>query len=171
MFKVNELVMYGATGVCKVIKIGRPDFIESEEERLYYFLEPLYQNGMIYAPIDNDTVKIRPVISAEEATSLLDSLDEVKVDVYRGRSMQQLSQHYQSILDTHNCRSILSMTKSIFVKSQHALRNNKRIGQIDKRFMKRAEELLFGEIAVALDTDRDKVEEYVHGAFRKHVES
>ena len=38
MFKENELVMYGATGVCKVTKIGRPDFCVEDEERLYYFI-------------------------------------------------------------------------------------------------------------------------------------
>ena len=61
MFKVDELVMYGGTGVCKVIEIGRPDF--SDDDRLYYFLEPVYQSGMIYAPVDSERVVMRPLIS------------------------------------------------------------------------------------------------------------
>ena len=169
MFKENELVMYGATGVCKVTKIGRPDFCVEDEERLYYFLEPLYQNGIIYAPVDNDKVFMRPIITAEEAAGLLDNIDQIEADEYRGHSMQQLSQHYQSIIDTHNCDALLGLTKSIYKKAKDALRNNKRLGQIDKRFMKRAEELLFGEFAVALDTDKDSIEEYIRRPDRKSV--
>ena len=56
MYKVDDLIMYGGTGVCKVEAITRPDFEEPDENRLYYVLQPLYQSGTIYAPIDNDKV-------------------------------------------------------------------------------------------------------------------
>ena len=164
MYKEDELVMYGSTGVCRVVKIGRPDFSESEE-RLYYFLEPLYQTGVIYAPVDSEAVSMRPVISADEASAMLDRLDGIEAEPYRGHSMQQLSAHYQSIIDTHNCEELLAMAKSIYLKSQEAVRNNKHLGQIDKRYMKRAEDLLFGEFAVALHADKDEIQEYVHQRF------
>lgn len=162
MFKINEMVMYGGTGVCKVKDIGTPDFFDEDEERVYYFLEPVYQNGIIYAPVDNDKVAIRPVISAEEANELLESIDEINAEIYKGNSMKQLSQHYQKIIDTHNCGALLKLTKSIYAKRMDAIKSKKRLGQIDKRFMKKAEELLYGEFAAALDVDKEKVEEYVH---------
>ena len=37
-----------------------PDLMRT---RLYYVLEPLYQSGVIYAPVDNEKVHMRPVIS------------------------------------------------------------------------------------------------------------
>ena len=163
MYKIDELVMYGGTGVCRITDIGIPDFYEGDEERFYYFLEPVYQNGMIYAPVDNEKVAIRPVISADEANELLESIDDIHAEIYKGNSMQQLSQHYQKIIDMHSCGALLKLTKSIYAKRMDAISNNKRLGQIDKRFMKKAEELLYGEFAAALDVDKDKVEEYVHG--------
>ena len=74
MFKENELVMYGSTGVCRVKEIGRPSFVDKDDERIYYLLEPVFQSGVIYAPIDNDKIPIRAVISAESASQLLDQL-------------------------------------------------------------------------------------------------
>lgn len=171
MFQVNDLVMYGSTGVCKVKEIGKPEFLESDDIPLYYFLEPLYQNGLIYVPVNNEAVEMRHVISAEEANDLLQKLDDIEVKIFKGRSMQQLSQHYQKIIDSHDCDELLSMTKSIYIKAHKALINKKRIGQIDKRFMRKAQELIFGEIAVALDTEKDKVEEYVHSEFKKDFEA
>ena len=161
MYHIDELVMYGGTGVCRVADIGHPDFVP-DEDRLYYFLDPVYQNGIIYAPTDNDRVFMRPVLSAEEVQALIEEIPGLAVVSYRGGSMQQLSQRYQNVLDTHSCIDMLQMAKSIYIKMLDALSHNKKLGQIDKRFMKRAEDLLYGEFAVALNKSRDDVEEYVH---------
>ena len=156
MFKENELVMYGSTGVCRVKEIGRPSFVDKDDERIYYLLEPVFQSGVIYAPIDNDKIPIRAVISAESASQLLDHFDE-------------LSQHYQSIIENHCCADLLAMTKSIYIKSMVAGRNKKHLGQIDKRYMKRAEDLIYSEIAVALDTNREDVERYIKDKLGKYI--
>ena len=41
MYQINDLVMYGSIGVCKVTDITKPDFAGSDEEKLYYVLEPV----------------------------------------------------------------------------------------------------------------------------------
>ena len=169
MFKENELVMYGSTGVCRVKEIGRPSFVDRDDERIYYLLEPVFQSGVIYAPIDNDKIPIRAVISAESASQLLDHFDEIEVDDYKCKSSQQLSQHYQSIIENHCCADLLAMTKSIYIKSMVAGRNKKHLGQIDKRYMKRAEDLIYSEIAVALDTNREDVERYIKDKLGKYI--
>lgn len=169
MFKENELVMYGSTGVCRVKKIGKPSFADSDDDRLYYLLEPIFQNGIIYAPVDNAKVPIRAIISAERAFELLENLEELEVKEYTGRSMQQLSQHYQSILENYSSVDLLALTKSIYIKEIVADRNNKHLGQIDKRYMKRAGDLVYGEFAIALDTDRDKVEKYIKNRLEKNI--
>ena len=162
MYEINELIMYGSTGVCKVSDINKPDFAKSDEDKLYYVLEPLYQTGVIYAPVDNERVFMRPVISENEAKDLIDSIPEIHTEIYKNSSMQQLTKHYQSILDTHGCRELLELTKSIYMKKLEALKHNRNLGQIDKKFMKKAEDLLFGEFAAALHVSRDEVESYIH---------
>jgi Transcriptional regulators, similar to M. xanthus CarD len=161
MYEVDDLIMYGGTGVCKVSDITTPEFESREENRLYYVLEPLYQSGVIYAPVDNHQVFMRPVISADEANDLIDTIPEVHTEIYKSSSMQQLSKYYQSVLDTHKCVNLIKLTKSIHAKKLDAEAKNRHLGQIDKKFMKKAEDLLFGELAVALKISRDDVESYI----------
>ena len=159
MFKEGELVMYGGMGVCKIVKIGRPDFADEEDETLFYFLEPLYKSGNFYAPVNNERISLRKIITKKEAKAILDHIDDVKWEIVSPPSIQQLSQHYQSIIDRHDCKELLSLTKSIIEKGVDAQKNNKKLGQIDKRFMKKAEDLLYGEFAAALGMDVAQVED------------
>lgn len=161
MYKIDELIMYGSTGVCRVSEIGKPSFVDEKDENLYYFLEPLYQSGIIYAPVENAKVFMRPVITEEEANDLIDGIPEIHTEIYKNCSMQQLTKQYQSILDTHMCSELLKLTKSIREKGLEAMKNKKSLGQIDKKFMKKAEELLFGEFAAVLHIEKDEVGEYI----------
>ena len=67
MFQIGELVVYGSTGVCRVEEISGLNQPGEDREKRYYRLRPLWQDGVIYAPVDSRKVSIRPVISREEA--------------------------------------------------------------------------------------------------------
>lgn len=162
MFKENDLVMYGKAGVCRVFKIGTPDFAAADgSKREYYFLEPLYHTGTFYAPVEGAQITIRPVISERKAKSLISGIGAMEYDIVTTTSVQQLSQHYQSKMESHKCEDLLSLIKSIFAKEIEAEKNNKKLGQIDKRFLKTAGELVYGELASALGKDQETVEKLV----------
>ena len=80
MFQPGELLVYGSTGVCQVLSIDqRQDYVNGvKQSRLYYQLKPLYQGGVIYTPVDNDKVVMRPVISREDAETLIDSIPTLR---------------------------------------------------------------------------------------------
>ncbi|MDD5922312.1 MAG: CarD family transcriptional regulator [Eubacteriales bacterium] len=162
MFKENDLIMYGGTGVCRVQKITKEDFGGKIEPKLYYILQPLYQTGVIYAPVDNDKVFMRPVISREQADELIDEFPDVTTEVFKSSSTQQLLKHYQSVIDSHELLGLVKLAKSIHQKSDDAKKQNRHIGQIDKKFMHLAEDLLFGELAAALKIPREDVTSYIH---------
>ena len=66
MFKVNDYIMYGTTGVCKIIEIKKEKFL-GRQEMEYYILEPVYsKNTVIKIPVDNTTIKMREVLSKED---------------------------------------------------------------------------------------------------------
>lgn len=50
---------------------------------------------------------------------------------------------------------------SIYAKKQDAVRQQKKFGVTDEKYLKRAEELLFGELAVALELPREEVQSYI----------
>lgn len=75
--------------------------------------------------------------------------------------LQELSEHYRSILGTHSTVDLVEIIKSVYHKKKEAAAAGRRVSQLDDRYMKLAEELLHGELSVALEIPRDEVREYI----------
>ncbi|NTW70894.1 MAG: hypothetical protein HGA49_01460 [Eubacteriaceae bacterium] len=52
---------------------------------------------------------------------------------------------------------------SIYAKKQYLEQQQRKFGAIDEQFIKRGEELLFGELAAALDIPKESVPDYIAG--------
>ena len=167
MYAIGDLVVYGSTGVCRVTDITRPDFATAPKDRLYYVLTPEYQNGVIYTPVDTK-VFMREVISGEEIGSLISEIPTVEAKGYYCSSVQLLTAYYEAILKSYRCIDLAKLVLSIRATKKELEAQNRKLGQIDARFMKRAEDLLCGELAVVLGIGPDEVpawfEERLSGA-------
>jgi len=166
MYKIGEQIVYGSTGICTVLEIAPSKLRGSDPERLFYSLKPMYQDGVIFTPVDGK-VFMRPVITKKEADALIKSIPTIHAEAYQERNLSMLTSHYEAILKKHDCRMLMELTMSLHEKRRMALSQNRKFGLIDERFMKRAEELLFGELAVALGIERDEVPEYIRNKLRK----
>ena len=160
MFEIGEKIVYGSMGVCEVQDVAPMDFGGGGEKELYYVLRPLYQDGVIYAPVKG-AVYMRPILSAQEVNRLIDGIPQMDAAVVEERSLTMLAAHYETILSTHDCRELLTLSMSLYEKKQRARQQKKKFGQIDTRFMKRTEELLFGEMAAALGIPVEQVPDYI----------
>ena len=161
MFQPGELLVYGTTGVCRVEEITTPDLTRAERGRQYYLLKPLYQDGVIYAPVDSGKVPIRPVISREEAEALIDRIPSVRAEACRAPTLQALAQYYQSAVRSHDCKELLELVMSIYLKQRQAEAQKRRLGMVDERYMKQAERLLHGELSAALGIPLEEVQPYI----------
>lgn len=159
MYQVGELVVYGATGVCRVEELTH--LPGGDRGRQYYLLKPLWQDGVIYAPVDSEKVPIRPVISREEAEALVDQMPGIQAAVCRGSTVQALAQQYQSAVRDGGHQALIEMMKAIYLKRGQAEAKNRRLGMVDERYMKQAERLLYGELATALEMPFDEVADYI----------
>ena len=162
MYDVGAKIVYGSTGVCTITDITDGSNVGGEAGRSYYVIEPMSGGCMIFAPVDSK-VYMRPVVKKEEAERLIESIPGIKSEAYFAKSVQQLGSHYDEVIKTHDCESIIRLLMSIHEKKRYVLERKQKFGQLDERFMKKAEDLLFSEFSVALDLPRDKVEEYVLG--------
>ena len=160
MYQTGELVVYGTTGVCRVEGLAEPDPMDRSGKR-YYQLKPLYQDGVIYTPVEGGKVPMRPVMSAEEARSLAAQVPQIQPAEHRARTIQLLTQHYQAILQSGSSRELLELAMSIQAKRRQAERQNRRLGMVDERYGRQAERLLFGELAVALGLPYDQVPDFL----------
>ncbi len=154
-------MLYGGIGVCRIGEIREQVFPSTGEKRLYYVLNSLYEDCVISAPVDSDKVFIRPIISREEAERIIQRIPEIHPEAYQSRATRELAEHYEAILKSHDCDSLVELTMSIYHKKQAMLSQKRKFGSVDERFLKRAEDLLFGELAAALDIPRDSVQEYI----------
>ena len=166
MFEAGQKIIYGSMGVCVVEKIAPLDFQEDGKKELYYVLRPLYQDGVIYAPVQA-TVYMRPILSAQEVDTLIDGIPAMEAEAFYERSLTMLAAHYETILSSHDCGELLALSLSLYEKKQQAQRDKKKFGQIDTRFMKRTEELLFGEMSAALDIPVEQVPDYIAQRVRR----
>lgn len=159
LYSVGELIVYGGTGVCRVEGIDEKQVSDSEVRR-FYRLKPLYQSGTISVPVDGK-VFMRPVISREEAEAIIDQLPNMPVRTLHERNFTQLAAHYQQLLCSHECSDVAGLVVSIRAKKRESEQSGRRFGQVDAKFMKRAETLLYGEISAALGIPFDEVEPYI----------
>ncbi|HIX16012.1 MAG TPA: CarD family transcriptional regulator [Candidatus Hungatella pullicola] len=163
MYGIGDLIVYGHTGVCKIedIALLTPSSLPERDTQLYYILKPLYQKGTIYTPADPPKVFMRPVMSPDEANQLIDCIPAAPTEIFRCKSLPELKRRYREASLAYDCNSLMSLVLSIRKKKEEAEKQKKKIGQIDLRFMKQTEDLLFGELAVSLGIPRDTVPAYI----------
>ena len=160
MYAIGDLIVYGSAGACRVSGIDQRDFDGSGQSRDYYVLRPFSRDGVIYAPVDTQ-VFMRPVISAGEAEALIDQIPSIHEEAFCTGNIRQLTAHYEEAFSSHSCLDLIRLTVSIYTKKRQAEASRRRIGLVDERFMKRAEGLLFGEFAAALNIPFDRVSAYI----------
>jgi CarD family transcriptional regulator len=80
---------------------------------------------------------------------------------YHNSVLRELEEHYNVYLKSHDCGDLIRLTMSIYAKKKDMERQHRKFGAVDERFMKRAEELLYGEMAVALCMEKSKVGDYI----------
>ena len=161
MFHPGDLVVYGATGVCQVQEIVRPGLSANDRDRPYYLLKPLHQDGIIYTPLEGGKVLMRPVISREEAEALIDLIPSIQAEACRASTLQALAQHYQSLVRCSDCLELIRLVMSIYAKQKQAEAQKRRLGQVDERYRKQAERLLYGELSAALGIPFEEVQPYI----------
>ena len=131
MFQPGDMVVYGTTGVCRVEEITQPNMSGVDRSKPYYLLKPLFQDGVIYTPVENGKVSIRPVISAKEAEALIDLIPGMQAEACRAPTLQALAQHYQAVVRSHDCRDLIELMMSIYAKRCQAEAQNRRLGMVD----------------------------------------
>ena len=70
--------------------------------------------------------------------------------------------HYEKRIASRSCAELVDLTLSIYRKREEMLSQKRKFGAIDERYMKRAEDLLFGELSVVLGITKGDVRARIH---------
>ena len=159
-FKTNDYVMYGGSGVCIIEGIGVPDIRGIDSTKQYYLLKPIYtQDSTIFSPVDNSRVVMRRLISKEEAQELIAQIPDI--DTIWDDNEKVREEKYLEALHSYSCYEWMRMIKTLYLKIEDRAQHKKSSGEKDQRYLRMAEDLLYGELAIPLAIKKDQVGPYI----------
>lgn len=160
MYKVNDTVIYGTQGVCKIIEIAEKDFMGKKRE--YYVLTPINNaSTTLFAPTDNEAVlaKLRRILSKEEIQVLVDSMGNE--DPVWITNENERREKFREIIASGNHRALIQMIKALWIQKQKRESEGKKLHMSDERFFKDAEQLLYDEFQYVLEINKEELISYL----------
>ena len=160
MFSIGQYVICGNKGVCTVEDITTLDISGVDKAKKYYILKPRYVTAStVYVPVDSAATSMRTILTKEEAESLINSIP--KIPVLEIKNEKLVEQDYKTCMKSNCCEEWVKLIKTIYERRQKRLQAGRKETAIDGKYFKIAEENLYGELAVALNLERDEVCDYI----------
>ena len=160
MFETGDYIIYGNNGVCRVEDIGTLDISGVQKGQLYYTLQPVYSKGSkVFTPVNNDKVIMRPILTESEAKKIIDGIGEID-ELWIEDDAKRDSAYKESIKKC-DCTEWIKLIKTLYVRKQNRMTEGRKIAAGDERYRRQAEDNLYGELAISLHIDRNKVEDYI----------
>lgn len=164
MFKVDDYIMYGMTGVCKVKDIENRKN-RAREEKQYYVLNPISSNTtVIRIPVDNEIIIMRPILSKEEVNDLIYSISDNEdqwAEALWIEDERERSKDFNLALKSCNCNEWIKLITTICSKKKEKKVEGKKLATSDDNVMKAAEKLLNEEFSVILNITPEEVPSYI----------
>jgi len=156
MFEIGDKIIYGENGVCTVEKIDALPMAGSSRDKMYYHLSPFVGTGVYFTPVDSN-VYMRPVMSREEAEALIESMPGIAPAICNDNRFNHVDAFYKELFRQHSCEALVAIVKGLRQRMSERKTKSSRA----EATLKRAKDILHGELAVALDIDLQDVEGYI----------
>lgn len=160
IFEKGEYIVCHNIGVCLVEDVTPKDMDGVMQEKLYYILKPLDSvDSKIYSAVDNQKMVMRRIISQKEVRHLLDELKEIEVlSVDNEKRREEI---YKETLGKCECVGWAQLIKTIYCRKKEKASQGKKITTTDTKYLKKAEDYLYHELAVSLNLKTIDVKERV----------
>ena len=154
MFTINEYVVYGQNGVCKIVDIRKEKF--EAQEKLYYVMQPVYaKSSVLYSPVDKNMDKFRAIITREEIDELIHITPDETADWIDNDHNRH--EYFRKVLKEGDPRELVKLIITLSSHRSVQASRGKKFHIADDRVMKEAEKVLYEEIAFVLDIPPDEV--------------
>lgn len=160
MLKKGDVAVYGNHGLCRISDIMVPSFIERGKEKLYYMMVSVTdKNGVLYVPVEGAEDKMREVVSSDEAESLIEDIEDItETDIPFGKKSESA---IFEVIKRNIVEEMMGLVKSLVrIRSAREVAG-KKFSSMDEKYLGMAEKLLFTEMAYAMDTDIQNVQDRV----------
>ncbi len=168
MFQIQDAVIYGQHGVCKVTDIGTLSMSMVDKNKQYYTLVPVYrQEAVVYAPVENQRIVMRPVLTKAEAEALIERIPKIETAWILNEKARE--QQYKEAMQTCDCEELIKIIKTLYIRKKERIESGKKVTVVDEKYFRQAEEKLYGELAYVLEMDRSKVGAYITQRMEKNL--
>lgn len=160
MFKKGEIVVYSATGVCRIEDLCEKQFGTFSAQ--YYVLKPLMQkSATVFVPTNNAllTSKLHTILTKAELTEAMSAAKLDNASVLETEAERR--QRFNEILQSGNRTSLTNMVWELYTLKKRQMENGRRLHLADERLLDSAENLLFEEIAYVYGIDKLEAEKLV----------
>jgi CarD family transcriptional regulator len=160
MFSIGDYVVYGTNGVCRVDAVC-PSPLDKKDTRLYYALKPLRGTGqaVIYTPVENNRVPIRPIIEKNEVEAIFERILEIpclSVSVEKQRR-----EVYRTALVSTEIEAYISLLKTIYNRRRELSSMQRRLPDFETEYDMQARRNLYAELSVVLNLPFEGIESYI----------
>lgn len=163
MFQVNDTIIYGIQGVCKIVGIEEKAISGTRKD--YFVLKPLSNEGStLFAPTDNEAVlrKMRRVLSKNEIDALIDSMPHKQENWIEDERKRR--EVYKQIISSGDHAELIKMIKAIYLQKQEREAAGRRLHMADEQLFKQAEQILHEEFQYGLSLNtKDELITYISG--------
>ena len=156
MFYIGQKIIYGENGVCTVEKIAPLNMSGAPKDKLYYYLTPLVGSGTYFAPVDSAAF-MRAIISREEAEALIDAIPGIPPAICNDSRFNHVDAFYREQFKLHTNEALVAVIKGLRIRMDAKKTRSSRA----EATMKRAKDILHGELSIALDMDMKDIEGYI----------
>lgn len=160
MFEVNDTIMYGTQGICKIVDITEKDFMGTKKE--YYVLKPINDEGAtLFAPMNNEKIesKMRRILSEEEIYELIETMPYEEGKWIHNENERK--EQYKKIIASGDRTELIRMIKALYFHKKEREADGKHLYLSDERFFKEAERILYDEFQYVLKIRREELMEFI----------
>ena len=166
MYQIGDQVVYGVHGVCRVV--DQEERVIDRKRVTYLALEPVGQDGSRYLVPTHNAVamsKLKHMLSKEELTQLMDS-EEVRSDGWI-RDENQRKQTYRELISSGDRAKLMCMVRSLYRHKAAQAASGRKVHLCDDNFLRDAERLLTGEVAIVMEMDADQAKQYLRSKLKE----
>lgn len=152
MYELNEILVYGNNGVCKLVDIRKEKFTGSPA--MYYILSPIFGGqSTLYVPIDNTKLaaKLRPVMLKEKLHEMV--LAAKSSDAKWESDDRVRGEKFQNIAANGMSSELLTVFKVLVIHKNELKQTVKKLHNADERMLALCEKVIGEEFAYAFGVE------------------
>lgn len=154
MLKAGQVIMYRRS-VCEVVEVLK----NFREDKDYYKLAPVYDKTLIIqAPVEGFEDVSRPLLTKTEAEALIDRIPSIDHVETEDRMLETV---YKDLYGTEDHDDLVRIIKTTYLRGEKKAEKGQKRSEKDKEYFRKAENVLYSELAVALGKSVNETKGYV----------